>query len=122
LERARRDRADRAELIGHRLRDETGFAPLLAGEGEAGSYPRLGVVAPNASAREAALEALTPLGASRSYPTPLDEIEALRPYLVGDAASAGAREFSARVLTLPTHRGPRARDLEMMIRTLARLR
>lgn len=122
LERARRDRADRAEQIGRRLRDETGFAPLLAGQGAVGSYPRLGVVAPNASACKAALEALAPLGAARSYPTPLDEIEALRPHLVGDPASAGAREFSARVLTLPTHSGLRARDLQMMIRTLAGLR
>jgi perosamine synthetase len=122
LERARRDRADRAEQIGHRLRDETGFAPLLAGEGAAGSYPRLGVVAPNASAREAALEALTPLGAARSYPVPLDQVEALHTHLVGDPASPSAREFSARVLTLPTHRGLRARDLQLMNRTLAALR
>ena len=122
LERACRARAARAEQIGRRLRDETGFAPLLAGEGAAGSYPRRGRVAPNASAREAALEALTPLGAGRSYPAPLDQVEALRPYLVGDPASAGAWEFSARVLTLPTHQGLRARDAQMMIRTLATLR
>jgi dTDP-4-amino-4,6-dideoxygalactose transaminase len=122
LERARRDRADRAEQIGRRLRDETGFAPLLAGEGAAGAYPRLGVMAPNARAREAALEALAPLGAARIYPTPLDQVEALRPYLVGDPASAGAREFSARALTLPTHKRLRARDAQALIRTLARLR
>ena len=94
----------------------------MAGQGAVGSYPRLGVVAPNASACETALEALTPLGAARSYPTALDEVEALRPHLAGEVACAGAREFSARALTLPTHKGLRPRDIETMIRTLARLR
>ena len=122
LKRATRDRADRAEQIGRRLRGETEFLPLLAGEGATGSYPRLGVVAPNTYAREAALEALTPLGAARSYPVSLDQVEALRAHLVGDSVCSGAREFSARVLTLPTHRRLRARDLEIVIRTLASLR
>jgi len=117
-----RDRADRAEQIGGRLRDETAFAPLLAGEGASGSYPRLGLVAPNASAREAALEALGPLGAARSYPAPLDQVEALRPHRVGEVPCAGAREFSARILTLPTHTGLRARDAQQVIRVLANLR
>ena len=122
LDAACRDRADRAEQIGVRLSGETKFAPLLVGEGATGSYPRLGLVAPHASAREAAVEALAPLGAARSYPTPLDQIEALRPNLVGDPALAGAKEFAARVFTLPTHRGVRKRDAQSVIRVLASLR
>jgi dTDP-4-amino-4,6-dideoxygalactose transaminase len=122
LERACRERAERAERIGALLRDETGFVPLLAGEGAEGCYPRLGVLAPSAYAREAALEALTPLGAARSYPVPLDQVAALRAHLIGESALPGAREFSARVFTLPTHKGLRASDLQLIARSLAALR
>jgi len=121
-EPARCQRAARAEPIGHRLAGETTFAPLLTAEGAVGSYPRLGVVAPSTRARDAALEALVPLGAAASYPTPLDEIGALRTHLVGDLVTDAAREFSMRVLTLPTHARLRMRDVDKITQTLAALR
>jgi dTDP-4-amino-4,6-dideoxygalactose transaminase len=37
------------------------------------------------------------------YPTPMDAIRELEPHRVGNEACPGARDFCARLLTLPTH-------------------
>lgn len=116
-----RARESRALALARRLRERTGFAPLVAGAGDAGAYPRLGVVAPSAPARDAALESLAPLGATRMYPAPLGRIAALRPHLIGDADPPGARDFAARLLTLPTHAGLRGARLERAIAALVRI-
>ena len=51
------------------LRRDTPYRPLVAAPGTTAVHPRLGVVAPSAEAREAALSALRSLGASPLYPT-----------------------------------------------------
>jgi dTDP-4-amino-4,6-dideoxygalactose transaminase len=43
------------------------------------------------------------LGASTSYPTPLNQIPGFRKYLSGDDDFPGAQYVSDRILTLPTH-------------------
>ncbi len=91
------------------LRSETPYRPLLPAPGATAVYPRLGVVAPSAEARAAALSALRPLGASPLYPTPLARIEALHPHLVGETRVPQAELFASRIFTLPTHAGMKAR-------------
>jgi perosamine synthetase len=120
LEVLNRDRAKRAETIGARLQAETDFVPLLAAPNDTGIYPRLGVSAPSAAKRDAAIAALLSLGATGMYPTPLGEIGALRAHLVGERQMSGATDFCARLLTLPTHAGMNEQRTDEVIRTLRR--
>lgn len=105
FERAAALRAATAEALAARIVAASAFAPLLPPDGARGVFPRLGVLAPDLRAREAALGACFPHGAARFYPTPLGAIRALAPHLAGDAACPGARAFCDRLLTLPTHEG-----------------
>lgn len=115
-----RERADRAQRIGKRITNETGFAPLLAREGAHAVHPRLGVRAPSASARDAALAALTALGATRMYPTPIGAIPELAAHLVGRSAGLG-ETFAGRLLSVPTHAGLGPARQDRLVRTLARI-
>jgi dTDP-4-amino-4,6-dideoxygalactose transaminase len=99
LEAAARLRRSIAEPLAERLREQTDFVPLV---GSSGVYPRLGLVAPSEAARNEALEALEDFGATRLYPSSLDELPALGPHRVGDGPCPGGRDFAARLLTLPT--------------------
>ncbi|HEY8154139.1 MAG TPA: DegT/DnrJ/EryC1/StrS family aminotransferase [Myxococcota bacterium] len=104
--RAREElRIAEASRLAQELREGTSLLPLLAPAGDRGVYPRLAALAPDADSREAALAALDDLGAgaSRMYPTPLDLAPGLAPYLEPGPACTGARDFCARLLTLPTH-------------------
>jgi len=121
LDAANRARLQQASALAQRLNDDTDFTALLAAHGDTGIYPRLGVLAPTPAERDAAVAALRPLGASAMYPTTLDEISALRPHLVGETHCPGAREFCARLLTLPTHAGMHERHLEALVGTLRKL-
>jgi dTDP-4-amino-4,6-dideoxygalactose transaminase len=68
-----------------------------------GVFPRLAVVAASQEARDAALEHLGPLGASRSYPSAITEIPGLQPRRVGSDECPGARSLARRIFTLATH-------------------
>ena len=120
LDARARERARRAEALAADLAAAGAFQPIVAARADAGVYPRLALVAPSASRRDAALTALRDLGASGMYPSSLDAIAALRPHLAGEPACPGARELAARLLTLPTHReisgARRARLLEVVRR------
>ncbi len=96
------------ELAGA-LRSDTSYRPLVAAPGGTAVHPRLGVVAPSAEARDAALLALRSLGASPLYPSTLARIEKLHPHLVGETHCPGAELLASRILTLPTHSEVRAR-------------
>jgi perosamine synthetase len=61
------------------------------------------------------------LGASCSYPTPLNEIPAFRRYLYAEDDYPGAKFVADRILTLPTHPYVEVRDIDRMIRTTNRL-
>jgi len=105
LDHASETRARRALKIGRRIAAETPFEPLLESEPNRGVYPRLALLAPDAAARERAMERLDALGAgaSRLYPASLDQVEPLRSHLAGPADCPRARELATRILTLPTH-------------------
>jgi dTDP-4-amino-4,6-dideoxygalactose transaminase len=117
-----RAREERALGLAAQIRARSAFRPLVAKGADRGVHPRLAVLAPSRGARDAALAALSGLGAARFYPAPLTDVPALRPHLVGDAACPGARDFAARVLTLPSHAGLDARRAERVSEVLAGLR
>jgi dTDP-4-amino-4,6-dideoxygalactose transaminase len=121
LDRANGERSQRAFELIRRLREQTEFVPVAATEGSYAVYPRLAVLAPDGAARDAALAKLLPLGATAMYPSSLDCVSALRPHLVGDVHCPGARSFSERLLTLPTHRGLSERRLDAVVKQLSRL-
>jgi dTDP-4-amino-4,6-dideoxygalactose transaminase len=121
FETANRARARRAATLARRITAETNFSPLLADDGDIAVYPRLGVLAPSASARNDALRALAPLGATRMYPGPLECVKALQPHRVGRSETPGARQFANRLLTLPTGKTLLGERLEFALRTLRKL-
>ncbi len=121
LETANRERARRAAALAGRITAETDFSPLVASEEDEAVYPRLGVLAPNVAARDAALCALTPIGATKMYPSALDAIEALRPNLADEPKTPVARELAARLLTLPTSSALSGERVEYAVRTLGKL-
>jgi perosamine synthetase len=121
LDASNRSRAQRTGALAGRLTTDTDFTPILAAPGEFGIYPRLGVLAPTPAKRDAALAALGWLGATRMYPTPLDAVPALKPHLVGKTDCPGARDFCARLLTLPTHAGMHPRRVDQLVRILRTL-
>jgi dTDP-4-amino-4,6-dideoxygalactose transaminase len=100
-----RQRTAVALELAEALRRDTPYRPLVAEPGATAVYPRLGVLAPSAEARDAALAALRPLGASPLYPASLARIEPLHARLAGSPDCPGADSFATRILTLPTHSG-----------------
>lgn len=121
FEAANRERARRGAALAERIAGETGFSPLVASEQDEAVYPRLGILAPSAATRDAALCALTPVGATKMYPSALDAIDALRPCLADEPKTPIAREFAARLLTLPTGPALSGERVEFALRTLRRL-
>lgn len=109
LEAGNRARAEVALELASALRRDTAFRPILAEPTATAAYPRLAVVAPSAEARDAALGALQPLGASRFYPSSLAQVAALRPHRVGTGEFPGAEQIASRLFTLPTHAAVRNR-------------
>jgi dTDP-4-amino-4,6-dideoxygalactose transaminase len=108
-------------VLTERITAETNFSPLVASGQDEPVYPRLGILAPSASARKAALRALAPIGATKMYPSALDAIDALRPFLADEPTTPIAREFAARILTLPTGPALSGERVEFALRTLGRL-
>ena len=80
-------------------------------------YLRFPVLFKSKEDREKALLLLNKerLGASSSYPTPLDQIPGFRKSLIGDCEIPNARWVSDRILTLPTHRYVREEDRERIV-------
>jgi len=118
LEESNQTRVRRTLELAERLSAETDFAPLLAPPGCEAVYPRLALLAPSPTARDEALQRLAALGATRMYPSPLDEIEALTPHLTAVPEIPRARDFAARLLTLPTGKGLTGERLEFTLRAL----
>jgi dTDP-4-amino-4,6-dideoxygalactose transaminase len=121
LEHTNSARTRRALEIGGRITSETPFEPRLESQGSRGVYPRLAVLAPDAAAREQAMQRLDALGsgASRLYPASLDALEPLRPHLAEPADCPQARVLASRLLTLPTHGRGGSAWLSEIIRSLA---
>jgi perosamine synthetase len=115
-------RAAVARELALALRSDTAHRPLVAAPGSTAVHPRLGVVAPSAAARDAALAALRSLGASPMYPTSLAQVAALAPHLVGGRDVPGAEAFASRIFTLPTHAAVRAKISALVARLRASAR
>jgi len=115
-----RARAEAAERLAARIAGETDHAPLVADPGDRGVYPRLAVLAADASVRDATIEALgnAGVGASGMYPASLDRVAALAGDLVGSAECPGARELAARLLTIAPPRDPSEAALSAVVRAL----
>jgi len=118
FEAANRERARRAAALAERITAETNFSPLVASGRDEPVYPRLGILAPGAAAREAALRTLAAIGATKMYPSALDGIDALRPFLADEPTTPTAREFAARILTLPTGPALSGERVEFALRIL----
>jgi dTDP-4-amino-4,6-dideoxygalactose transaminase len=81
-------------------------------------YQRFPILARDERHRASLLARLkqTGIGASASYPTSIEDIPGIRPYLAPDQdACPGARAIAARIVTLPTHPGVTSSDIERMI-------
>lgn len=112
-------RDERATAMATDLGQRTRFEALRAPESRRAVYPRLSVLAPDATSRNRALAALTRSGASPLYPAALDALTALQPYRSDSHACPGARALSARLLTLPLHGRLAGTDWEECVRVLA---
>jgi len=85
-------------------------------------YLRFPVLLEDRQMRDRAFRELTKrrLGASTSYPAPLDEIPGFRQYLLSSNGLLGARAVASRILTLPTHPYLRESDLRAIASTMER--
>lgn len=83
-------------------------------------YLRFPVLFKRKEDRERILLLLTKekLGASRSYPTPLDQIPGFRKSLIGECKIPHARWVADRILTLPTHRYVREEDRARIVQLI----
>jgi perosamine synthetase len=61
------------------------------------------------------------LGASRSYPVPLNEIPGFRTYLYAEDDYPGAKFVAERILTLPTHPYVTEYDIQKMVSKIDRI-
>ncbi|MEL6870166.1 MAG: DegT/DnrJ/EryC1/StrS family aminotransferase [Pseudomonadota bacterium] len=84
--------------------------------GEHGQLLRLPVLLPDADTKRRMLRVLSAkgLGASPLYPTVLCELPGVPAGLIQDAGSPVARDFAARLLTLPLHTDVTRRDIDAM--------
>ena len=114
-------RAEDAERLVAAFEDRVALRPLIAGPSSRGVYPRLFALAPNGEKRDAALEALRPLGTGVTgmYPSALDQVPGLRPHLRGVDDYPGARELAGRLLTFPTNGRLTGRRLAGALEVLA---
>ena len=80
-------------------------------------YLRFPILLPTKETRDHVFQKLSQqrLGASRSYPTSLNEIIGFRKYLDDEVEFPGARFVAERILTLPTHPYVREDDIQKMI-------
>lgn len=88
-------------------------------------YPRFPVILEDPAHREAALSRLhrAGIGATRSYPRPLVDVDGIEPYLSRSIKDTpGARAVAQGMMTLPTHAYVSGRDIETMRDALAQPR
>ena len=90
-------------------------------DGASPVYVRFPVLARDGAHRARLLERLrrAGIGASTSYPTAIADIPGIESYLARhQEVCPGAREIAARILTLPTHPGVTARDIQMIVEAI----
>jgi len=89
-------------------------------DGENMALLRFPVVFREKSARDRVLGRLTKrgLGASCSYPVPLNELEGTEPYLDPAESFPNAKRLSERIITLPLHDHVRTRDVDRICESI----
>jgi perosamine synthetase len=110
-------RIQNAQLLNKSLNGNSALEiPKSNGDGKS-VYLRLPILFQNKETREKALMQLNQkrLGASLSYPIPLDQISGFRKYLDGQDEFPGAQFVSERILTLPTHPYINESDIEKIV-------
>ena len=112
-----------ARLLNHNLCDNESLRipkPFVAGQPV---YLRFPIVFPKKEARRRVFWILSRrrLGASRSYPTPLNEIPAFRKYLCAEDDYPGAKFVADRILTLPTHPYVNEDDIQKIVSRINRM-
>jgi dTDP-4-amino-4,6-dideoxygalactose transaminase len=123
LDRYNEIRIQNARLLYHHLRDNESLRipnPDVAGQPV---YLRFPILFRKEETRRRVFQGLSRrrLGASCSYPTPLNEIAGFGPYLSSDDDYPGAKFVADRIMTLPTHPYVEVRDMDRMIRVTHRL-
>lgn len=114
-----RRRIERAHAMAADLARQTRFTTLRSPGAQRAVYPRLTVLAPDATSRDRALVALARHGASPLYPAALDAVPALAPHRTDALTCPGARAMASRLLTLPLHGRLAGNGWERCVRVLA---
>jgi perosamine synthetase len=112
-----------ARLITHYLHDNESLRiprPDVAGQPV---YLRFPIVFPKKEVRRRVFWVLNRrrLGASCSYPTPLNEVSAFRRYLSAEEDYPGAKFVADRILTLPTHPYVNEQDIQKIVSRISRI-
>ncbi len=112
-----------ARLLDHNLCQNESLRipkPLVGGQPV---YLRFPIVFPEKEVRRRVFWILRRrrLGASRSYPAPLNEIPAFRRYLCVEEDYPGAKFVADRILTLPTHPYVNEDDLQKIVSKIDRI-
>lgn len=121
VDAAARARAADAARLAAAVESASALRALRAWPQDVAVFPRLALLAPSGEARDRAIERLAAVGAGATtmYPSTLAEIVALEPELEGTADCPGARDFAARLLTLPVNGSLRGARLEAALAALA---
>jgi dTDP-4-amino-4,6-dideoxygalactose transaminase len=112
-----------ARLLSHNLGHNESLRipkPFVAGQPV---YLRFPILFPEKEIRRHVIWILNRgrLGASRSYPTPLNEIPAFRTYLYAEEDYPGAKFVADRILTLPTHPYVNEQDIQKIVSRINRI-
>jgi perosamine synthetase len=120
LDRYNKTRIENARLLNDSLSGNGSLRIPKPNHDGRSVYLRFPILFQNKEAREKAFRQLNQkrLGASLSYPIPLNQIIGFRKYLAGQDEFPGAQFVSDRILTLPTHPYVREYDIDRIISSL----
>jgi dTDP-4-amino-4,6-dideoxygalactose transaminase len=123
LDRLNETRIQNARLLKNNLTTNGTIRIPKANPDGKSIYLRFPILFKNREIRDQACQLLNQkrLGASLSYPAPLNQIAHFRKYLSNDGNFPGAQFVSDTILTLPTHPFVTAADIEQIVATINQL-
>ena len=97
-----------------------GFVFLPKIDGQDIALLRFPIIFRNSAKRDRILSELSKegLGATGSYPVPLNEQEGVQPYLPGNESYPNAKFLSERIMTLPLHSYVKMNDIDCICRII----